>query len=263
MRRWVILLIVLLLLLAACEPAEPGSLSPVSPSAPSQSAEASEETTAIPSPEPTSEAPAIATRKGIVTRVVDGDTAVVSLNGVSEKVRFIGINTPESTTRHEPYGAEASAYTKRALTGVTVYLETDADLRDQYQRLLAYVWLVQPRAGDAAEVRRSMFNARLLIDGYAQVATYPPNVKYVDVFLPLQREARDAHKGLWAAPASQPKAAPKPATKGKCDPSYPDVCIAPPPPDLNCSDVPYKRFRVVGDDPHGFDRDHDGVGCES
>lgn len=49
----------------------------------------------------------------------------------------------------------------------------------------------------------------------------------------------------------------------KCDPSYPDVCIAPYPPDLNCGDIGYSNFRVIGNDPHGFDRDNDGVGCES
>jgi hypothetical protein len=48
-----------------------------------------------------------------------------------------------------------------------------------------------------------------------------------------------------------------------CDPSYPTVCIKPPPPSLNCGDIPYRRFVVRGDDPHGFDRDHDGIGCET
>lgn len=48
-----------------------------------------------------------------------------------------------------------------------------------------------------------------------------------------------------------------------CDPSYPEVCIASPPPDLNCADVPYNNIQVVGSDPHGFDRDGDGIGCES
>lgn len=50
---------------------------------------------------------------------------------------------------------------------------------------------------------------------------------------------------------------------GECDPSYPDVCIAPPPPDLNCDDVPYSNIKVEGDDPHEFDREGDGIGCES
>ncbi|CAD5984140.1 excalibur calcium-binding domain-containing protein [Planktothrix agardhii] len=47
-----------------------------------------------------------------------------------------------------------------------------------------------------------------------------------------------------------------------CHPSYPDICIPPPPPDLNCSDIPYRRFKVIGSDPHGLDRDQDGIGCE-
>lgn len=48
-----------------------------------------------------------------------------------------------------------------------------------------------------------------------------------------------------------------------CDPAYPDVCIAPPPPDLDCGEIPHHNFRVVGSDPHGFDRDNDGIGCEA
>jgi micrococcal nuclease len=52
-------------------------------------------------------------------------------------------------------------------------------------------------------------------------------------------------------------------TLGYCDPSYPDVCIPSPPPDLDCGDIPYRRFRVIGSDPHHFDGDHDGIGCES
>jgi hypothetical protein len=61
------------------------------------------------------------------------------------------------------------------------------------------------------------------------------------------------------APAPQPPAAPAP----QCDPSYPTVCIPPPPPDLDCGDIPYRDFQVVGSDPHRFDRDRDGIGCES
>ena len=53
------------------------------------------------------------------------------------------------------------------------------------------------------------------------------------------------------------------STDENCDPSYPEVCIAPPPPDLNCDDVPYNNIQVVGSDPHGFDREGDGIGCEN
>ncbi len=67
-----------------------------------------------------------------------------------------------------------------------------------------------------------------------------------------------------ATPAARPPTAtPTPMPKAACDPSYPDVCIAPPPPDLDCGDIPYRRFRVLQPDPHRFDRDKDGIGCES
>lgn len=60
-----------------------------------------------------------------------------------------------------------------------------------------------------------------------------------------------------------PPPAPKPAPRGNCDASYPTVCIPPAPPDLDCGEVPYNNFQVVGADPHGFDgNDNDGVGCE-
>jgi hypothetical protein len=69
------------------------------------------------------------------------------------------------------------------------------------------------------------------------------------------------------APPVQPPPPPEPtrapSQSGNCDPSYPDVCIPPPPPDLDCGDIPYHDFRVVGRDPHRFDRDNDGIGCES
>jgi micrococcal nuclease len=113
-------------------------------------------------------------------------------------------------------------------------------------------------------------------DGYALAYTVPPNITHADEFVALQREARDAGRGLWAAcpitsdPIASAPAVPAPvaplvgsAGVGPCDPSYPDVCIPPAPPDLDCGDITYRRFRVVGRDPHRFDADHDGVGCES
>ena len=133
-----------------------------------------------------------------VTRVVDGDTVIVKLAGESEeKVRLIGVDTPESTRNIEPYGKEASAYAKSMLDGGAVWLELDVGERDRYGRLLAYVWLKQPAEDSEAEVRSKMFNADLLLNGYAQIMTVPPNVKYADLFVKLQQEARDAGKGLW------------------------------------------------------------------
>jgi micrococcal nuclease len=137
-----------------------------------------------------------------VSRNVDGDTLHVrTATGTVEKVRFIGVDTPESTIEHEPFGKEASEFTKSRLpVGTQVWLETDVGLRDRYGRLLAYVWLSPPSNGSAAEVRAKMFNAQLLAEGYAQLMTIPPDVKYVDYFTALQIEAREECRGLWGLP---------------------------------------------------------------
>jgi len=147
-----------------------------------------------------------------VTKVVDGDTIYIKLsNGSEEKVRFIGVDTPESTIQHEPYGQEASNYTKSKLSGKTVYLEKDVSERDKYNRLLRYVWLEKPGEISDTEIRSKMFNAILLLEGYAQVATYPPNVKYVDYFTKYQTEAREASKGLWGIEVTEAEPEPQPA----------------------------------------------------
>jgi len=110
-----------------------------------------------------------------VLRVVDGDTFVIDYNGTEEKVRLIGIDTPESvhpdSDRNTAEGLTASDYTKSLLNGKSVELEFDVQERDKYGRLLAY-----------ACVDGYMLNKKLLQDGYAVIATYPPNVKYVDEF---------------------------------------------------------------------------------
>lgn len=145
------------------------------------------------------DAPGDDVMRGEVTRVVDGDTIHVRFDGgATEKVRLIGIDTPEDTTRQEPYGPEATAYARQVLDGAVVYLETDAELRDRYGRLLAYVWVEMPAKRDDAEIRSRMFNAMIVLDGYAQQATYPPNVRYEESFRVYAAEARKAARGLWA-----------------------------------------------------------------
>ena len=98
------------------------------------------------------------------------------------------------------YGKEASDFTKSQLTDKTVWLQTDVGARDRYDRMLAYVWLKEPSKKDLDDenaIRKYMYNARLLLDGYAQVMTIQPNSRYADLFVHLQREAREAKKGLW------------------------------------------------------------------
>jgi micrococcal nuclease len=129
-----------------------------------------------------------------VTRVVDGDTIDISpsVEGRS-RVRLIGMDTPEVYFGTQPYGPEASAFAKRELEEEEVKLELDVQKIDPYGRLLAYVCLPDGR----------MFNEILLEEGYAQVATFPPKVKYQERFLTAQREAREANRGLWGLTAGE------------------------------------------------------------
>jgi micrococcal nuclease len=137
--------------------------------------------------------------RGVVLRVVDGDTIHVQLDGRVEKVRYIGVNTPEvhhPTRGEEPGGQDAVTVNQALVGGRDVRLEIDVRERDRYARLLAYVWV-----GDL------MINAELIRLGYAQVMTVPPNVRYQGLFLAVQREAREARRGLWGT-AAWPSAAP-------------------------------------------------------
>lgn len=165
-----------------------------------------------------------------VKRVVDGDTLEVSIDEESYKVRLILVDTPESVhpdeSRNNEYGELASAYTASQLkTGQTIYLQKDVSETDKYGRLLRYVWLEQPTDVDSeTEVRAKMYNARLLLEGYAQLSTYPPDVKYVEMFTGFQKEARESDKGLWGIQASEPAAstsapAQSPATATTATPS--------------------------------------------
>ena len=130
-----------------------------------------------------------------VTRTTDGDTVKISpeLDG-EDRVRLIGVDTPETTGRMpEPYGEEASRFTRESLEGRNVSLELDAEREDDYGRLLAYAYLSDG----------TMFNETLLREGYAQVATFPPNTRYLERFEEAQEEAREARRGLWGLPEGE------------------------------------------------------------
>lgn len=146
-----------------------------------------------------------------VERVVDGDTIIVRFDGGErERVRMIGVNTPESVDPNRPvehFGKEASAFTKNALGNKTVLLQTDVGTRDRHSRVLAYIWTDIPDDPlDRDEVRRKMFNARLLLNGYAQVMTVQPNTLYTKMFIRFQREARRNSRGLWRKKSKQDEA---------------------------------------------------------
>lgn len=138
-----------------------------------------------------------------VSRVVDGDTLKLS-NG--ERVRLIGVDTPEvhmseklardarksnkDAKEIQALGAKASAFTKQLCEGRQIRLEYDVQKRDRYGRLLAYAYLEDG----------TFINAKILEEGYGQVMTVPPNVKYADRFLELQGQAREKGRGLWGEP---------------------------------------------------------------
>jgi micrococcal nuclease len=345
--------------------------------------------TATPTPTPTPPlgyAPVGPTETATVLRVIDGDTIEVDRGNGPEKVRYIGIDTPETVDPGSPVewmGPEASAANATLVEGKEVVLERDVSETDQYGRLLRYVWITDPSSDSGMR----LVNLALIADGYAQVSTYPPDVRYADLYLAAQRTARRGELGLWQ-PSPEPSPTPRPSPSptpvsatnddlveiatggehaafrgsigtyawnrlsiepyslmvrwdvsgsssadcrvayrleptygdamtgtvkvaggqvekgsrkldtsfisdaafvvsstcgtwlitlgdadppssgggggsgGNCDPSYPSVCIPPYPPDLDCGEIPYRRFEVLPPDPHGFDGDNDGIGCE-
>ena len=133
-----------------------------------------------------------------VIRVIDGDT--IEIGGgpgrSGEKVRYIGINAPESVDPRKPvqcFGLESSLADTELVEGKLVRLEKDISDRDKYGRLLRYVYL--PQAG-GSEI---FINQKLVAEGFAEVDTFPPDVKYQKVFLATQANARAANRGLWSA----------------------------------------------------------------
>jgi micrococcal nuclease len=124
-----------------------------------------------------------------VVRVVDGDTIEVSIDGETEDVRYIGVDTPESVTPGDPvecFGRRASAVNERLVAGRTVRLRFDRERRDRYGRLLAYV-----HAGGR------FVNAELVRRGFARTLTIPPNDSRAALLARLERRAGRAGRGLW------------------------------------------------------------------
>ncbi len=132
------------------------------------------------------------TPNATVVRVVDGDTIVARVDGVEEKVRLIGIDTPETKKEDSPvecFGPEASAFTAGLLPpGTPVHLERDVEARDRYGRLLAYVYLADG----------TFVNLTIVREGYASVLTIAPNVTHAGKFVAAARAAEAADAGLWS-----------------------------------------------------------------
>jgi micrococcal nuclease len=219
-----------------------------------------------------------------VSRVVDGDTIEVSpaVDG-NDEVRLIGVDTPETKDPSEgiePYGPEASAFATDDLTGQRVGLEFDVEREDQYDRLLAYVY-----------VGEEMFNEVLLEEGYAQAYPYEPNTRYEDRFAAAQEEARAAGLGIWGlSQAQQCELADRGNGIGEGTPSCEGASASPSAPaspsatatasasasasaglgggapassggDIDCDQV-NGPIRTPPGDPDNLDGDGDGLACE-
>ena len=120
-----------------------------------------------------------------VTRVIDGDTIEVMIEGQSFRVRYIGMDTPE---RGDPFFQEATDANARLVANQTVTMVKDVSETDRYGRLLRYVYLADG----------TFVNAELVRQGYALVATYPPDVAHQELFVALQQEAREAERDCGA-----------------------------------------------------------------
>lgn len=134
-----------------------------------------------------------------VVRVVDGDTMIIMRKGKQERVRFLRVNTPESVhpdvKQNTPMGKVASDFTKRELSNEKVILEFEGEQRDRYGRLLAYVFV-----GD------ENFCVTLVEEGLSPYYTaYGLSEKYDDEFRKAERDARNAHLGIWSTPESTQK----------------------------------------------------------
>jgi len=169
-----------------------------------------------------------------VVRVVDGDTIDVQTGGQTFRVRYIGINTPETG---QPCAAEATNHNAELVMGKVVTMVKDVSETDRYGRLLRYVYV-----GD------TFVNAELVRQGYANAATYPPDVAYADLFVQLEAEARTAGRGCWAVPTS---------TTWNCTGNI-----------YNCSDFSscdqvMSYWNACPGDPSWLDGDNDGMPCES
>ncbi len=180
---------------------------------------------------------------GYVTEIIDGDTIRVDGNSI----RFALIDTPEAG--EYGYGPARDFVGRICPVGSSVLVDED-DLQTQgsYGRMIAVIYCNEMN-----------LNKEVLDRGYAGLITdFCSKSEFSSTLWAQQHGCAEAQQEK----APQTKTQTTQTKQNQCDPSYPDVCIPPYPPDLDCGEISYKNFRVSGLDPHGFDGDGDGIGCE-
>ena len=211
-----------------------------------------------------------------VTRVVDGDTIEISLNGKTEDVRLLLVDTPETVHPDkpvQPFGPEASQFAKNKLTGKQVRVEYDGPKRDKYDRILAYIW-----------VDGNNFNKMLLEQGLARYAyVYDPPYTHSNALMKAQNRAKSAGKGIWSQnnyvtsdgfnaqdqqSDTETGSNQESASNGS---GSSNLKYNPNGPDRDCSDFDVHEnaqefYEAAGgpeEDPHRLDRDGEGTACDS
>lgn len=198
-------------------------------------------------------------RRGRVSHIVDGDTLHATFGDQTEKIRIFAVNTPELNPT-ECYGIEATALlAELAPIGAVVWFERGETEFDRYGRSLYWVWIeIEPG-------RWQLLQDAIITAGAGEVRIYAPDDRYAEWLMVRESQAKAAGAGMWSACADRAESGPAMGlTSNNCDPAYPTVCIRPVNPggDLDCADIPHRRFQVLPPDPHNFDGDGNGIGCE-
>ena len=147
----------------------------------------------------------------------------MSLNGISEPVRLIGIDAPE---QNECGNDQATALMSQLVSGQTVTLVKDMSERDQFDRLLRYVYVGPTWVGE-----------QIVLNGWATAIRYEPDTLMAPYLDAAQASAQAQGLGIWSPSGGCIEEPPPPS----CDPAYPTICIPPPPPDLDCGDITHRR----------------------
>lgn len=137
----------------------------------------------------------------------DGDTIWVKIDGKKEKVRFVGVNTPEVAKDGNPaefMAEEAKDFTEEILKDKEIYLERDISDRDKYDRLLRYIWLEKPLSNpELSDIENKTLNGILVKEGYAYANYYKPDIKYHNFLKDLKKSAQDKNLGIWSDEKNQ------------------------------------------------------------
>jgi micrococcal nuclease len=197
-------------------------------------------------------------RRGRIATITDGDTLQATFGDTTEKIRLFAVNTPELNPI-ECYGIEATALLAQlAPIGSIVWFERGEVERDRFDRSLYWAWIeVEPG-------RWQLLQDAIVAAGAGEVRIYPPDDRYADWLMLRESQAKATGAGMWSTCAEPTPAASMGIATSSCDLAYPTVCIRPlnPGGDLDCADVPHRRFQVLPPDPHNFDGDGNGIGCE-